>query len=78
MSVGLPVARKTPDKAKGPASESRRHGHLVRLGEDVVKAAKKVASLRDTNMAEYLTEILRPIVLKDLDAEAKKLMGGKG
>jgi hypothetical protein len=73
LSVGIPVARKTTKKPEAAPSESRRFGTLVRLGEDVVADAKKVAALREMSMAEYLTELLRPIVKRDLEAEKRKL-----
>ena len=74
MSVGLPVAR-NKTKADDKPSESRRFGTLVRLAEDVVSDAKDVAGLRKVSMAEYLTELLRPIVKKDLDVELRKRLG---
>ena len=41
----------------------------VRLDSEVVSEAKMVAASRNCTLAEYLSEILRPIVHRDLEAE---------
>ena len=41
----------------------------VRLDSEVVSEAKMVAASRNITLAEYLTEILRPIVHQDLEGE---------
>jgi hypothetical protein len=39
----------------------------VKIDSEVIKDAKMVAAARDITMAEYLSELLRPLVQRDLD-----------
>lgn len=41
----------------------------VKIDADVVRKAKQVALLRDVTLAEYLSELLRPLVDRDLVQE---------
>jgi Arc/MetJ family transcription regulator len=59
-------------------SESRRFNTLVRLDDDLVERAKKVAALKGTSLAEYFSDTLRPIVDRDLSREVKKLAKDEG
>jgi len=52
-------------------SESRRYQTHVRLAEDVIDDARVVVRLRNVDMAAYLTEILRPVVGRDLAASLR-------
>jgi hypothetical protein len=52
-------------------ARARRNDIPVKLDAEVVRAAKIVAAFRDQSLAEYLSEKLRPLVLKDL-AQHKK------
>lgn len=54
-------------------SESRRFNTLVRLDDELVARARKVAALKGTSLAEYFTDTLRPIVDRDLVREVRKL-----
>lgn len=65
-----PVGTGTVAKKK---SESRRFNTLVRMDDELVERAKKVAALKGTSLAEYFGAVLTPIVAKDLAKEAKKL-----
>jgi hypothetical protein len=79
LSTGVAVARKSTDRKvdKKPTSESRRHGTLVRIAEDVAADAKILASIEGTSMAQLMSELLRPILKKRLDdAYRKRLEGG--
>ena len=44
----------------------------VKLDSGVVKDAKVVAAWREVTMAEYLSEMLRPLVQRDLQQEMTK------
>lgn len=59
-------------------SESRRFNTLVRLDDELVVRAKKVAALRGVSLAEYFSGILRPIVDRDMSKEVKKLTREEG
>ncbi len=59
-------------------SESRRFNTLVRLDDDLVIRAKKVAALKGISLAEYFSDTLRPIVDRDLSREVKKLAKEEG
>ncbi|MFL6141691.1 MAG: hypothetical protein ACJ72N_07450 [Labedaea sp.] len=65
-----PVAKKR--------SESRKFNTLVRMDDDLVKKAKKVASLKGISLAEYFSDILRPIVDRDMTKEIRKLSREEG
>jgi hypothetical protein len=55
---------------------ARRPDVSIKLDGEVVRMAKLVATYRQTTMAEYLSEILRPIVRHDLEEEQRKDLGG--
>jgi predicted DNA binding CopG/RHH family protein len=59
-------------------SESRKYNTLVRLDDEMVEKAKKVAALKGITLAEYFSDILRPVVNRDLTKEAKKLAKEEG
>ena len=54
-------------------SESRRFNTLVRMDDELVERAKKVAALKGISVAEYFSDTLRPIVDRDFAKEVKKL-----
>lgn len=68
MTPGTAVAK----KKAGKRVESRKYGTLVRLADDVVADAKILASMRDISMAELLSETLRSVLKKALEAEYRK------
>lgn len=49
---------------------------LVRMDDELVEKARKVAALRRIGLGEYLASLLRPLVKRDLEREARKLTGG--
>jgi hypothetical protein len=51
-----------------------RNDVAVKLDAKVAKEAKMVAAARGITLAEYITEILRPIVHRDLQAETSKIL----
>jgi hypothetical protein len=55
-----------------------RNDVAVKLDAQVAKEAKMVAAARGITLAEYISEILRPIVHRDLQAEMKQMLGGVG
>jgi hypothetical protein len=57
---------------KWRAEEVARNDVAVKLDAEVVRVARIVAAYRNIPMAEYLSEILRPIVNRDLEEEAKR------
>jgi hypothetical protein len=54
-------------------ARTRRNDVAVKLGADVVKMARHLAVDRNVALAEYLTERLRPLVVKDFDEMTKRL-----
>ncbi len=77
MSTGLvDVAKERKERPSG--SETRRHGRLVRIAEDVAEDADVLASLEKSSMAEIISNAARPIIKKRLaTALRKRLEGGK-
>jgi len=53
----------------------RRNDTAVKIDTEVVAEAKMVAASRGLSLAEYLSEILRPIVHRDLQEETTKRLG---
>jgi predicted HicB family RNase H-like nuclease len=47
-------------------SESRRYNTLVRLDDEMVVKARKVAALKGISVAQYISETMGPIVDRDL------------
>jgi hypothetical protein len=54
---------------------TRRNDAAVKIDADVVRKAKTVASSRDIPLAEYLSELLRPLVDRDLKDHARRVLG---
>lgn len=71
MSTGVAMAKKKPS-TKRADDEPSRFSTLVRLAPDVVADAKAVAALRDTSMAELLSDLLRPLLRQQLEDELRK------
>lgn len=57
------------------AGSMARNDVAVKLDAQVAREAKMVAAARDMTLAEYISEILRPIVHRDLEAETSKMLG---
>jgi hypothetical protein len=53
----------------GKADMAKRDDVTVKLDAEVVRLAKIVAAYRDTSVAEYLSEVLMPVVQRDLEQE---------
>jgi ATP-dependent Clp protease adapter protein ClpS len=51
--------------AEAPVARKKRTDATVKIDVEVLRKAKVVAAIRDVTLAEYLTEVLRPIVEKD-------------
>lgn len=50
----------------------RRKDTQVKIDTEVVAEAKMVSASRNITLAEYLSEVLRPIVRRDLEIESKR------
>ncbi len=50
----------------------RRNDMAVKIDAEVIAEAKMVAASRGVSLAEYLSEILRPIVHRNLEEETAK------
>jgi hypothetical protein len=50
----------------------RRNDTAAKVDAQVVADAKVIAAFRGIPLAEYLTDVLRPIVKRDLEAEMAK------
>jgi hypothetical protein len=61
---------------KSLGCEMARNDVAVKLDSRVAKEAKMVAAARGVTLAEYISEILRPIVHRDLEQETTKMLGG--
>ncbi len=62
---------------EGPLNRSMaRNDVAVKLDAKVATEAKMVAAARGITLAEYISEILRPIVHRDLQAETQRVLGG--
>lgn len=54
---------------------ARRNDTAVKIDTEVVAEAKMVAASRGLSLAEYMSEILRPIVHRDLQEETSRRLG---
>jgi hypothetical protein len=50
----------------------KRNDVSVKIDAEVVAEARMVSASRDLGLAEYLSEILKPIVRRDLEAEFER------
>ena len=61
-----------------PMARTKRVDTAVKVDLETVRKAKIVAAFRDITLAEYLSEVLAPIVERDLsEAVAKQASQGK-
>lgn len=71
MAVDLkdaPMAKKVGRPSKPAGS-----GRPVRVADDVVSMARRVADFQGVALSDYLSDLLRPGVSKDYGAMLKKL-----
>jgi len=54
----------------------RRNDVPVKLALDVVRDAKIVAAYKQKSLAEYLSELVRPLVARDLEQEHARHVKG--
>jgi hypothetical protein len=59
-----------PDTVELPVA--KRNDVTVKIDKEVIAEAKMVASSRDQTLAEYLSNVLRPIVRRDLEQETTR------
>lgn len=62
---------------EAPAKLMARNDVQVKLDATVATEAKMVAAARGITLAEYISELLRPIVRKDLEAETGRMLSGQ-
>jgi hypothetical protein len=55
--------------------EMARNDVQVKIDAGVIREAKMVAAARGITVAEYLSEMIRPIVRKDLETETGRVLG---
>jgi hypothetical protein len=65
-----PVAKK---KASG--SETRKFNTLVRMEDELIEKAKKLAAIRGISLGELFSPVLWPFVDRELKKEGRKLAG---
>lgn len=62
-------------KPREPKTMARPNDVVVKLEKDVVDAARLVAAHRGVTMAEYLSTLLRPLVMRDQSKMAEEILG---
>jgi hypothetical protein len=67
-----------PRPGSGRPKTSDRDDVTVRLDRHVTAQARFVADSRGITLAEYLSDALRPIVVKDFAKASKEQLGGGG
>lgn len=55
-----------------PKRETKRNDVSVKLDAEIVAEAKMVAASLDITLAEYLSEMIRPLVRADLERETAR------
>jgi hypothetical protein len=58
-----------------PAKLMARNDVQVKLDAAVATEAKMVAAARGITLAEYISELLRPLVRRDLEQETGRVLG---
>jgi len=66
----------TMAKAKGRPKTSERQDVSIKFDKSLAAMARLVATARNVSLAEYLSELARPLIEKDLAKEMKRLEGG--
>jgi hypothetical protein len=61
-----------------PEKAVARDDVTVKMDAQTVRKAKMVAAGRGITLAEYLTQIVRPVVDRDLEEETKRVLSGLG
>ena len=59
-------------------AEVKRNDVQVKVDATVAAQAKMVAASRGVHLAEYVSELIRPLVLRDLEIEMRKQLKGGG
>jgi hypothetical protein len=54
---------------------ARRQDAAVKMDAEVLRKAKIVASFKDITLAEYLSELVRPLVERDLQEQSRRALG---
>ena len=75
-SLEAPMAKKSVrggarPGAGRPKAEQVRDDMSVKMDRTIVARARFVAELRGITLAEYLTEVVRPIVARDFEQSSK-------
>jgi hypothetical protein len=65
-------------KKAGRPATSTRDDQSVKVDRELVTRAKFVAERRRIHLAEYLTELLQPLVARDFDREVQSSKKGNG
>jgi len=65
----------SPMLKEPPEETVKRNDVNVKMDADVARKCKIVASARGVSMAEYLSELVRPLVQRDLKAEMANELG---
>ena len=74
VSAGAVVAKPMAKKRMGRPPISERDDIAVKLDRNVAARRRYIAEKRSMSLAEYLTELVRPMVAKDFQQVTK---GGK-
>lgn len=53
--------------------KKKRRYVVAKVDVEAVVIAKKVAALRGLTLADYISEVLLPVAMRDLQIEAKKI-----
>jgi hypothetical protein len=51
----------------------KRNDEAAKIDAEILRMARLVVTQRDVTLAQYLSDLLRPLVKKDFDAEVAKL-----
>jgi hypothetical protein len=68
--MGTTVASRSMPRRK---DEEKRTDVPVRIDTEVVKDARLVAAYRDVSLAQYISDLIRPLVARDVDELQKEL-----
>jgi hypothetical protein len=71
----MPAVVERPMPKKGRPGKPTGEGRHVRIDADLVSMGRYIASERGVSLTEYMSGILRPVILKDFREAGRKLEG---
>jgi hypothetical protein len=73
--LGVPVMDESPMAKKGRPGKPTGEGRHVRIDADLVSMGRYMASERGVSLTEYMSGILRPVIVKEFREASRRVEG---